>query len=46
MTMSKDDKNQNGKKNTETKLTGRKARKISKKRAKFEKLQKVPEGTS
>jgi hypothetical protein len=28
------------------KLTGRKARKLSKKRAKFEKLQKVPEGTS
>jgi hypothetical protein len=44
--MSKDDKNQNGKRTTETKLTGRKARKLSKKRAKFEKLQKVPEGTS
>jgi hypothetical protein len=40
------DKNQNGKRNTETKLTGKKARKISKKRDKIEKLQKVPEGTS
>ena len=38
VTMSKDDKNQNGKRTTETKLTGRKARKLSKKRAKFEKL--------
>jgi hypothetical protein len=28
------------------KLTGKKARKLSKKRAKIEKLQKVPEGTS
>jgi hypothetical protein len=46
VTMSKDDKNQNGKRITETKLTRRKARKLSKKRAKFEKLQKVPEGTS
>ena len=40
------DKNQNGNRTNETKLTGKKARKISKKRAKFEKLQKVPEGTS
>jgi hypothetical protein len=44
--MSKEDKNQNGKRNTETKLTGKKARKLSKKRAKIEHLQKVPEGTS
>jgi hypothetical protein len=44
--MPKEDKNQNGKRNTETKLTGKKARKLSKKRAKIEKLQKVPEGTS
>jgi hypothetical protein len=43
--MSKDDKTQKGKRTTETKLTRKKARKISKKRAKFEKLQKVPEGT-
>jgi hypothetical protein len=28
------------------KITGKKARKLSKKRAKIEKLQKVPEGTS
>jgi hypothetical protein len=40
--MSKEDKNQNGKRNTETKLTGKKARKLSKKKAK---LQKEPEGT-
>jgi hypothetical protein len=46
VTMPKEDKNQNGKRNTETKLTGKKARKLSKKRAKIEKSQKVPEGTS
>jgi hypothetical protein len=46
VTMSKEDKNQNGKRNTEMKLTGKKARKLSKKRAKIEKLQKDPEGTS
>jgi hypothetical protein len=46
VTMSKDDKNHNGKRTTETKLNGRKARKISNKRDKFKKLQKVPEGTS
>jgi cell division protein FtsL len=40
------DKNQNGKRNTKTKLTGKKARKLSKKRAKIEKLEKVLEGTS
>jgi hypothetical protein len=45
VTMYKDDKNQNGKRTTETKLTGRKARKLSNKKSKFEKLQKVPEGT-
>jgi hypothetical protein len=44
--MPKEDKNHNGKKNSEMKLTGKKARKLSKKRAKIEKLQKVPEGTS
>ena len=44
--MPKEDKNQNGKRNYEMKLTGKKARKPSKKRAKIEKLQKVPEGTS
>jgi hypothetical protein len=46
MTMSREDKNQNGKRHTEMKLTGKKARKLRKKRAKIEKLQKVPEGTS
>jgi hypothetical protein len=46
VTMLKEDKNQNGKRHTETKLTGKKARKLSKKRDKIEKLQKVPEGTS
>jgi hypothetical protein len=37
-TLPKEDKNQNGKRNSETKLTGKKARKQSKKRAKLEKL--------
>jgi hypothetical protein len=46
VTMSKEDKNQNGKRNTETKLTGKKDIKLSKKRAKIEKLQKNTEGTS
>jgi hypothetical protein len=46
VTMPKGDKNQNGKRNTEMKITGKKARKLSKKREKIEKLQKVPEGTS
>jgi hypothetical protein len=46
VTMPKEDKNQNGKRNNEMKLTGKKARKLSKKREKIEKLQKVPEGTS
>jgi hypothetical protein len=46
VTLPKEDKNQNGKRNSETKLTGKKARKLSKKRDKIEKLQKVPEGTS
>jgi hypothetical protein len=44
--MSKEDKNQNRKRNTETKLTGKKDINLSKKRAKINKLQKVPEGTS
>ena len=43
--MLKGDKNKNGKRNTEKKVTGKKARKISKKRAKIEKLHKVLEGT-
>jgi hypothetical protein len=44
--MPKEDKNQNGKRNTETNITGKKARKLSNKRANIDKLQKVPEGTS
>jgi hypothetical protein len=44
--MLKGDKNQNGKRNTKKKITGKKARKLSKKRANIEKLQNVPEGTS
>jgi hypothetical protein len=46
VTMLKEDNNHNGKRHTEPKLTGKKARKLSKKRSKFEKLQKIPEGTS
>jgi hypothetical protein len=46
VTMPNTDKNQNGKRNTKMKLTGKKARKLSKKRAKIEKLEKVLEGTS
>jgi hypothetical protein len=44
--MSREDKDQNGKKMTEMKLTGKKTRKLSKKRAKIEKLQKIPKETS
>jgi hypothetical protein len=36
--MPKEDKNQNGKRNIEIKFTGKKDRKLSKKRAKIEKL--------
>jgi hypothetical protein len=46
VTMSKEDMNQTGKRNTKTKLTRKKARKLSKKRAKIQKFQKVPEGIS
>jgi hypothetical protein len=46
VTMPRGDKNQNGKRNYETKLTGKQARKLSKKRSNIEKLQKVPKGTS
>jgi hypothetical protein len=46
VTMPKGDKNQNGKRNIEMKITEKKARNLSKKRAKIERLQKVPEGTS
>jgi hypothetical protein len=42
----KEDKSQNGKRNYEMKLTGKKVIKISKKRTKIEKSQKVLKGTS
>jgi hypothetical protein len=42
VTMSREDKNQNGKRMNKTKLTGNKARKISKKRAKIKKLENIP----
>jgi hypothetical protein len=42
VTIPKGDKNMNGKRNTETKITEKKARKLSKKREKIEKLLKVP----
>jgi hypothetical protein len=44
--MLREDKNKNGKRNPETQITGKKARKLSKKKAKLEKLQEVPEKTS
>jgi hypothetical protein len=44
--MSREDKDQNGKRITKMKLTGKKARKLSKKRANIEKLQKILEETS
>jgi hypothetical protein len=40
------DKNQNRKRNPVTHITSKKARNLSKKKAKLEKLQEVPEGTS
>jgi hypothetical protein len=46
VTMSREDKNQNGKRMIKTKLTGKKARKLSNKRAKIEKLQNIPKETS
>jgi hypothetical protein len=46
VTMPRFDKNQNGKKNTEMQITWKKARKLSKKKAKLEKLQEVPKNTS
>jgi hypothetical protein len=46
VTISKENRNQDGKRTTEMKLTGKKARKLSKKRTKIEKLQKIPDRTS
>jgi hypothetical protein len=44
--MPRGDNNQNVKRNTEKKLTRKKDRKLSKKKAEIEKLQKLPEATS
>jgi hypothetical protein len=46
VTMLRGDKNKNGKRHPVTQITGKKARKLSKKKAKLEKLQEVPEKTS
>jgi hypothetical protein len=46
VTMPRGDKNKNGNRNPETQITGKKARNLSKKKAKLEKLQEVPERTS
>jgi hypothetical protein len=43
-TMPKGDRNQNGKKNTETKITGKKARKLNKKREKIENFRMFQKG--
>ena len=46
VTIPRGDKNKNGNRNPETQITGKKARNLSKKKAKLEKLQEVPERTS
>jgi hypothetical protein len=46
VTTLREDKNKNGKRNPEIQITGKKARKLSKKKAKLEKQQEVPEKTS
>jgi hypothetical protein len=46
VTMLSIDKNQNGKRNTKTQITRKKARKLSKKKARLEKLQEVSKKTS
>jgi hypothetical protein len=46
VTMSKENKNQSGKRITETNLTGKKARKLSKNISKIDRLQNIPKGTS
>jgi hypothetical protein len=43
VTMPKEENNHNGKRLTETKLTGKKSRKLMKKKVNLEKLQNVPE---
>jgi hypothetical protein len=44
--MLREDKNENGKRNPKTQITRKKARNLSKKKAKLERLHKVPEDTS
>jgi hypothetical protein len=44
--MLRENKNKNGKKNPETRITGKKARRLSKKKAMLEKLQEVLVKTS
>jgi hypothetical protein len=46
VTMLRTDKNKNGKRNPETQITGKKERKLSKKKSKLEKLWEVLEKTS
>jgi hypothetical protein len=46
VTMLREDKNNNGKMNLVTQIKGKKARNLSKKKAKLEKLQEVPERNS
>jgi hypothetical protein len=46
VTTLREDKNKNGKRNPVTQITGKKARNLSKKKAKLERLQEVPEETS
>jgi hypothetical protein len=46
VTLLRENKNENGKRKLETQITGKKERKLSKKKAKLEKLQEVPEKTS
>jgi hypothetical protein len=43
--MSREDRNQNGKRSTKLKTTGKKVRKLSKTKVKIEKLQEIPGGT-
>jgi hypothetical protein len=46
VTKPKENRNQNGKRQTELKITRKKARKLSKKRAKIEKLQEIQDRSS
>jgi hypothetical protein len=46
VTMLREDKNKNGKRNPEAQITRKKDKNLSKKKAKLEKLQEAPERTS